>query len=100
MGKKLIPPRGSTQLCLRWRRICGSLFSEKLSADLTEKITMRILNKEGAAKPADLSAAEIRKLRERANMSQGGVRALPQRNHWLRLAARARRQATHRRCAP
>ena len=32
----------------------GSLFSEKLSADLTEKITMRILNKEGAAKPADL----------------------------------------------
>ena len=48
----------------------GSLFSEKLSADLTEKITMRILNKEGAAKPADLSAAEIRKLRERANMSQ------------------------------
>ncbi len=48
----------------------GSLFSEKLSADLTEKITMRILNKEGAAKPADLSPAEIRKLRERANMSQ------------------------------
>jgi putative transcriptional regulator len=48
----------------------GSLFSEKLSADLTEKITIRILNREGAAKPADLSAAEIRRLRERANMSQ------------------------------
>lgn len=74
----------------------GSFFSEKLSADLTEKITMRILNKEGAAKPADLSPAEIRKLRERANMSQAVIRALPQRNHWLRLATRARRQTTHR----
>ena len=48
----------------------GSLFSEKLSADLTEKITIRILNKQGAAKSADLSPEEIRTPRERANMSQ------------------------------
>ena len=66
-----------------------------LSPETADKITMRILGKEGAAKPADLSPAEIRRLRERANMSSGGIRALPQRNHWLHLVARARRQTTH-----
>jgi len=41
-----------------------------LREDTADKITMRILGKRGAAKPADLSPKEIRKLRETANLSQ------------------------------
>jgi len=41
-----------------------------LRKDTAGKITMRILGKRGAAKPADLSPKEIRKLRETANLSQ------------------------------
>jgi|SRR5215831_20001016 putative transcriptional regulator len=41
-----------------------------LRKDTADKITMRILGKRGAAKPADLSPKEIRKLRETANLSQ------------------------------
>ena len=41
-----------------------------LSKSLSEQITMRILGKAAAEKPAPLSADEVRTLRETANMSQ------------------------------
>ena len=41
-----------------------------LRTETADKITMRILGKEGATKPADLSPAEMPSLREHANMSQ------------------------------
>lgn len=44
----------------------GTLLSEATA----DKITMRVLGTRGAAKPAVLTPDEIRKLRERANMSQ------------------------------
>jgi len=41
-----------------------------LSKRLADKITMRVLGARGTAKPAVLTAEEIRKVREGANMSQ------------------------------
>ena len=69
MAKKTDPATGLTKRCWRWRSDFRVRFSAR-TAPTADKITMRILGKEGAAKPADLSPAEIRTLRERANMSQ------------------------------
>jgi putative transcriptional regulator len=41
-----------------------------LRQDTADKITMRVLGAHGATRPATISPAEIRDLRERANMSQ------------------------------
>jgi len=50
--------------------IVDDLRGGAIKEETAEKITMRILGRVGAARPAVLTPAQIRTLRERANMSQ------------------------------